>query len=140
MASRRQLRETAREQIRGTGARVTSGRIAILAVLREAARPLSESEVEAKLGEGAVDRVTVYRVLEWLTAEGLARRVVDAAGVYRFEVMSETERAHAHFHCDTCGKVFCLDEVERLPLVLPRGFRSEGFDVTVRGRCARCAT
>jgi Fur family ferric uptake transcriptional regulator len=139
MASLKQLRETAREQIRLTGARVTSARIAILAVLREAVRPLSASEVEAKLGQGAVDRVTAYRVLEWLTVEGLARRVVDASGVYRFEAMDVTGRAHAHFHCDTCGKVYCLDEVGRLPLALPRGFRSEGFDVTVRGRCARCA-
>jgi Fur family ferric uptake transcriptional regulator len=59
--------------------------------------------------------------------------------VWRFSIARETHGRHAHFQCIGCGKVVCLSDVAPRRVALPRGFRSERVDVTVKGRCAECA-
>ena len=45
---------------------------------------------------------------------------------------------HAHFQCSQCGKVISLRETLASRVPLPRGFRSEAVELTVKGRCAEC--
>ena len=54
------------EQIRRTGARATPARIRVLQLLRDAPAALTHNEIESALGALAIDRVTLYRVLDWL--------------------------------------------------------------------------
>jgi len=131
------------QTIRATGARLTPGRLRVLQVLQAAHGMLSHHDIEAQLGEDtAIDRVTLYRVLDWLVTQGLASRTVDAARVFRFSVAApaspEPHEEHAHFNCETCGGVFCLDSVHPEKPRLPRGFRSAQVALTVRGECSKC--
>jgi Fur family ferric uptake transcriptional regulator len=126
--------------LRETGERVTPARLAVLTVLLGAHRALSHHEVEAALGEArAVDRVTLYRVLDWLVERGIAHRVVGIDRAGRYGLARAAHDRHAHFQCSGCGKVICLDDAPPRRVALPRGFRSERVEVTVKGRCARCA-
>jgi Fur family ferric uptake transcriptional regulator len=128
------------EHIRRCGARATPARIRVLRLLREAPAPLSHAEIEARLGDMALDRVTLYRVLDWLTDAGLAHRSADAGRVFRFSAASLGEHAtHVHFRCESCGGVYCLDA--SLPVVpeLPAGFSLRRADFDLRGTCARCS-
>jgi Fur family ferric uptake transcriptional regulator len=127
------------EQIRRKGARATSARIHVLQLLREAPAALSHYEVEQALGASSFDRVTLYRVLDWLVESGLAHKNADAQRVYRFSAATDGEhRTHVHFRCERCGGVFCLDAAPPVAPGLPAGFTLSRVDFDLRGRCAGC--
>ena len=130
----------ARERIRGTGARMTAPRVQVLAAMLAANRVLSHHDIEDMLGAARLDRVTLYRVLDWLVEQGLAHRIAGPDRVWRFSVTGEAHETHAHFQCNRCGKVLCLDELSarKVPLRLPAGCRPERMELTVTGMCAEC--
>lgn len=127
----------ARALVARSGARITPWRVKVLQVLLDAQRPLSHQDVLAVLEDDA-DRVTVYRVLEWLTETGLAHKLAGDDRVWRFSVAPAPHR-HAHFHCHVCGHFYCLEDVSAdLPVTLPSGFAAEAVEITVKGICADC--
>lgn len=133
--------DRAEEMVRRTGARVTRQRVEVLARLLAARRALTHHEVERQVNRAlGMDRVTIYRVLEWLTTQELAHRIAGDDRVWRFNAADDThERRHAHFKCNHCGEVICLDQgtaVRAIPL--PSGFRSQEIELTVKGLCAGC--
>lgn len=131
---------SARDRIRATGGRVTEARVRVLEFLGGAGRAMTHPEIERALGEARLDRVTLYRVLEWLVAQGLAHRIAGDDRVWRFGVAGDAHGGHAHFQCSACGRVLCLPEsAVRPPSVrVPKGYRPEAVELTVRGRCAHC--
>lgn len=127
--------------LRQRGARVTPARLRVLALLRGAERGLSHHDVETALAGEPVDRVTLYRVLDWLVEQGLAHKIADEHRTFRFSAAGTSDRphdAHAHFVCDDCGKVFCLDDTAPVPPKLPAGFASTQVEFAVHGHCAAC--
>jgi len=110
-------------------------------LLEGAERALSHHDVETALAGTGIDRVTLYRVLDWMVESGLAHRVTDAQRVFRFsiaEASAPAHDAHAHFRCADCGKVFCLQDVAVAPPTLPKGFSGKSVELCVTGRCAHC--
>jgi Fur family transcriptional regulator, ferric uptake regulator len=131
----------ARSRIRLSGERLTAPRAAVLAVLMGSETALTHHEVETALRASLpVDRVTVYRVLDWLVELGLAHRIPGEDRTWRFRANRDASHGpHAHFTCSRCGKTVCLEEVSAPPRVkLPRGFVPERIELTVQGRCAAC--
>ena len=130
--------------IRAAGARVTTARVRVLGVLQAAYGPLTHGNIEDALHHHAlpdVDRVTLYRVLDWLADVGLAHKAADARGVFRFSAAAPDAQhgKHVHFRCTGCGRVRCLDMKLPTPPSLPRGFRLTGMELDIRGECSRCA-
>lgn len=121
---------------------MTFARERILALIKKAAIPLSHSEIETLLAqdEHPVDRVTIYRVLDWLADAGLAQKAADGRGVFHFSVANpDSEHArHIHLRCTGCGGMFCLDTAPPPLPKLPRGFRFGGMSLDIRGECPRC--
>ena len=143
MAARmtRQPYDRAEHLVRSTAARATRPRIEVLCVLLAAPRALTHHEVERQVNRALrIDRVTIYRVLEWLTARGLAHRVPGDDRVWRFNAAEQKHaQHHAHFKCNHCGEVICLDKlVAPRGIPLPSGYRSQEIELTVRGLCAGC--
>lgn len=131
-----------KKQIRDLGLRVTAPRLAVLQVLADAERPLSHSEVVARLGDDAVwDRATVYRNLVALVGVDLVRVASHAGGVCRYELARGTkECAHPHFLCDDCGIVSCLPETEVITPEKAQWAQSlRTAEVQFVGRCPSCA-
>jgi Fur family transcriptional regulator, ferric uptake regulator len=128
--------------------RRTRGRAAVLSTLITADRALSHHEIETVLGTDAgLDRVTLYRVLDWLAEHQVVHKVVgaDRAARYAFaravrpSAVSDADHAHAHFQCDTCGRVECLPSVATPSPVVPGGYMARSVDVLVHGVCPLCA-
>lgn len=128
--------------IRAAGVKVTRGRVRVLAALLAARQPLCHAELEVGLAGGAeaVDRVTLYRILDSFVGCGLALKAVDTRGVFRFSAAGARRRhdGHIHFRCTSCGGVFCLKAEPPRPPRLPRGFRLGEVEFDVRGTCAGC--
>lgn len=128
-------------RIHERGARATPARLAVMQLLETADQALSHHDIETALADAGFDRVTLYRVLDWLEQVGLAHRTVDAQRVFRFSVAAvntPSHSNHAHFRCDDCGKVYCLEEVPVASPALPAGFSGTAVELSVTGHCARC--
>lgn len=135
-------KSSAADSIRALGARVTPMRRRVLELLRSSPEMLTHQEIAGHLGADVpVDRVTLYRVLDWLVEHELAHRTIDEARVFRYAAAggASGHGEHPHFRCDTCGGVFCLDTMPLAVPHLPRGFRSSHVEVSIHGECSRCA-
>lgn len=129
--------------IRSTGARVTSSRVRVLSLLQSAHSPLTHGDIEEQLRRDAypeIDRVTLYRVLDWLAEVELVHKAPDARGIFCFTVAQPNieHSRHLHFRCTDCGGVFCLDAPPPSP-TLPQGFRLAGVETDIHGECPACA-
>jgi Fur family ferric uptake transcriptional regulator len=129
-----------RARVAATGERVTEARVRVLACLSEAKRALSHHDLETALPPRSIDRVTLYRVLDWLVEKSLAYRLAGTGRVSRYMASDREHGTHAHFQCRECGKTICLEGVstQGLALTVPRGYRPEASELTVRGACAEC--
>lgn len=136
------FRVVAEELIRSTGARVTNARIEILSLLLRAEGALTHAEIEGRLSDASgIDRVTVYRVLDWLTSVALAHKISGDDRVWRFNAATQPNaHNHAHFKCTCCQNVICLDDLgSGYTPVLPAGYTPQTVDLTVKGLCAECS-
>lgn len=130
------------ENLRNSGLKKTSVRIAVLKYLSEGVKALSQPEIEI-LFEGRENRVTIYRVLRDLEEKGLIHKVYDVEGTARFALCrSCTEHQHhdehLHFNCVECKNVICLDDVHISVPILPQGFQIKNIHFTIEGICKNC--
>ena len=101
----------------------------------------------------ALDRVTLYRLIDRLTQVGLLLCRVDASRVRRYQAMPAGVRAMPHFECQSCHRDSPLgtalqssaDGLERaaqtaLEALKALGYQGMSVDFAVRGVCADCAT
>lgn len=127
--------------IRATGARVTRQRVTVLDFLMGQEKSLTHHDIQALLSDEALDSVTLYRVLEWLTENELVHRIAGADQVWRFRAgAGHHSHEHAHFQCTNCEEVTCFTDVP-LPrtIKLPSGFQSQEMDFLIKGTCPHCA-
>ncbi len=101
----------------------------------------------------ALDRVTLYRLIDRLTQVGLLLCRVDANRVRRYQSMPVSVHALPHFECQSChrdqplqgalqGHSFDLEAAAQhaLQALKALGYQGLSLDVAVRGVCADCAT
>ncbi|CAN7220458.1 Fur family transcriptional regulator [Pseudoduganella sp. LjRoot289] len=127
--------------IRETGARLTQPRTRVLSFLLKQNKAMTHHEIHDHLPGEALDAVTLYRVLEWLTENGIAHRIAGADQVWRFSAGSgQQNHEHAHFQCNKCDAVTCFNDVP-LParVKMPAGFVGEKVDFLIKGICPRCS-
>lgn len=135
----------ARRLVAASGGRNTGARRDVLACLIASDRALSHAEIEAQLVHSGLDRVTLYRVLDWLVERSLAHRVGTAGGAAGVEramrfafTRPEKPHSHAHFQCTQCGRTICLDDVAAPSLAVPAGVELQGIELAAFGRCSQC--
>jgi len=140
-AQREALEQARRERLSALGLRVTPNRLAVLAVFEEASRALSHADIEAALPKG-MDAVTLYRTLDALADAAVLSKTVGADRVSRYALMqaSAHHEGHAHFHCDDCGRVYCLPSKPPRQPAVPEGFAVAAVDLSVHGQCADCGS
>lgn len=132
---------SAEQLIQNSGQRPTIVRCAVLDALLGAGEASSHTDVLERLkNAGEYDRVTVYRVLDWLTAHGLAHKVAGAGRAWRFQATrNETMHRHAHFQCNRCGKVSCLPNIQpTIPKQIPADVSVESVELNIKGICSDC--
>lgn len=117
-------------------ARLTPARQAVLAHLQASAAALTQPELLAALPQ--LDRVTLYRALDWLVAQGLVHRLIGDDRVGRFHAADAGRGSDAHFQCQRCGRILCLAGPAPIP-ALPPGCTVTHVAVMVCGCCPDCS-
>lgn len=143
------------------GLRPTKARLAVLNIIAAANSALSHPEILERLSDQKeFDRVTIYRVLDWLTAHELIHKIAGSGDkrAWKFQLsqqrftaaitppssngfLSNSSHHHAHLHCKHCGKVTCVHELEPhfSPQILMQ-YQVSTIDINIKGVCADCAT
>ena len=138
------LHDAAATRLAAQDQRYTAKRRALVDLLRTAGRPLTVSEIVA---EGAPVS-SAYRNVTVLCEAGVARRLVGADDLGRFE-LSEDLSGHHHHHlvCQSCGTVADVRAAPSLEDALAAAARlaarESGFEITdhrieLVGRCPDC--
>ncbi len=89
---------------------ITESRLVILTFLMQSPKAYALSDIERDLDK-SMDRVTVYRTLNFFTDIGLALKIVDHKGTcpYLFNHESHDHiKIHPHLRCKECNTVVCL--------------------------------
>lgn len=101
----------------------------------------------------ALDRVTLYRLIDRLTLAGLLLCRVDAKRVRRYQAMPASVHAIPHFECQSChqdrplagalrANAIDLEKAAQTALEALKalGYQGLSMDFAVRGLCADCVT
>ncbi|MEO7059102.1 MAG: Fur family transcriptional regulator [Lapillicoccus sp.] len=129
------------DRLRSVGLRVTSPRLAVLAVLDGHPHADVDTIVTAvRERHHAVSTQAVYDVLRALTEMGLTRRIEPAGSPARYE--NRVGDNHHHIVCRGCGAIADVDcVVGEAPCLDPsqtHGFVLDEADVTFWGTCPAC--
>jgi len=133
--------------LKGVRERPTAARLAVLDILLATPTALSHADISAAAREVGVelDRVTLYRVLDWLVEKGLAHKIAGEDRIWRFNATARDEHdqagfhEHAHFQCSRCGRLYCLDDLHSVfAFTLSPGFRCQHAELTLSGTCSDC--
>lgn len=128
-------------KLRARGFRMTPQRLAILHVLHHSGGHLSPGEVyrQATRDVPGLTEATVYRTLEFLAENGLARSAHMGSGHFVYEIARSD---HHHLVCRKCGAEV---QIEHTPLEQvyaelesSSGFRFIDNHVTFFGLCPEC--
>ena len=128
-------------QLRARGFRMTAQRMAILHALRHAGTHLSPREVyrQAKQELPGLTEPTVYRTLEFLAENGLARPSQTGNGHFVYEIAGND---HHHIVCRICGDEMQVEHtlLEQLyqKLESTSGFVRIDSHMTFFGVCPGC--
>ncbi|MBB1031389.1 transcriptional repressor [Dietzia sp. SLG310A2-38A2] len=127
--------------LRTAGLRVTSPRLAVLAVVDS--RPhIAAEDVAGLVRErlGAVSTQTVYDALRVCTDVGLMRRIEPAGSPARYE--RRTGDNHHHLVCRQCGRIEDVEcAVGHAPCLQAdhdHGFQIDEAEVNYWGTCPEC--
>ena len=115
----------------------------------------THAQLQAALGTAsnpALDRVTLYRLIDRLTQVGLLLCRVDSSRVRRYQAMPSSVHAIPHFECQSCHRDSPLagalqasaNDLERaaqsaLEALKVLGYQGMSLDFAVRGVCIDCA-
>lgn len=127
--------------LRARGYRMTPQRLAILHVLRHAGTHLSPSEVyrQAKKELPGLTEPTVYRTLEFLAGNGMARATHAGNSHLLYEIAGAD---HHHVVCRLCGKALEVEHslLETLynTLESTTGYLRIDRHMTFVGTCPGC--
>ena len=128
-------------QLRASGYRMTPQRMAILHVLHHSGKHLSPADVYKKAHKElpGLTETTVYRTLEFLAENGLARPAHVGNGHLVYEI---ARHEHHHLICRNCGASIEVDHppFERLyrQLESSTAYKLDSSHVTFFGLCPDC--
>lgn len=127
--------------LREKGLKATKGRLEVLKILKEAARPMSAAQVFHDLPKDACASLsTVYRVLNQLTEADILQASLQQDECTYYEYRSEE---HRHYIvCSRCGKLAPIDDCP-LDALDEHILRSTGYAITghrfqLEGICPDC--
>jgi Fur family transcriptional regulator, ferric uptake regulator len=119
----------------------TGCREGIIDVITKAGQPLSENEIRDRLS-GNFDRTTFYRTFKTLQENSIIHKIVVNNQLVKYAIGSSVTitKSHAHFFCNICNEVRCLEHAGIDIPPLPRNYSASTIEIIIKGECATCAS
>jgi len=117
----------------------TSCREGIIEVLMTAKQALSENEIRERM-VGNYDRTTFYRSFKTLEEHKIIHKIIIDNQLVKYALDNTVTHKdeHAHFYCNECNAVQCMDNVPIQKYQLPDGYSDVETEVLIKGTCANC--
>ncbi|MBN2668245.1 MAG: transcriptional repressor [Bacteroidales bacterium] len=118
----------------------TSCREGILSVIINHNEALSENEIRDQL-ESHYDRTTFYRAFKTLIESKIVHKIVVDNQLVKYALDNHItqKKEHAHFYCEACHAVLCLETTPLPKPNLPNGFQANNFEYVIKGLCKKCS-
>ncbi|MDD3664572.1 MAG: transcriptional repressor, partial [Bacteroidales bacterium] len=110
----------------------TSCREGIIELVMNAGEALSENEIRERL-QGNYDRTTFYRSFKTLEEHGILHKIVvdNLLVKYALDKTVTNLDDHAHFYCQECQTVRCLENIPVTRFQLPEGYQDVATEVLI---------
>lgn len=121
--------------------RNTPSKDAVLDLLISSGKAMSRDAIEKNI-DVAIDRATIYRVLNRFCEDGLVHKIVADDGKQYFAVCMKCDEKkiadnHFHFRCTSCQTIECLPEAVHFSV--PNGYNVESVNCVLTGICPQCS-
>ena len=137
-----QTREKSVRLLGSTNLRRTEPRMAVLSILLNAEKPLTQEQIAEALAKNAPNKVTIYRTLETFLTSGIVHKAFLHDKTWHFELADNCGKyqCHPHFTCNSCGSTQCLLDLS-VPMArgLKKGFVVHRQRVQLEGLCPKCS-
>ncbi len=121
--------------------RNTPSQEAVLAVLTGTSRAMSQDAIEKRLTV-AVDRATIYRILNRFCEDEILHKIVADDGKQYFAVCKKCDDGpelpanHFHFRCTQCETIECL--AAPVAYSVPEKYQVQQMNCVLIGICEGC--
>lgn len=130
--------------LKNTKTVITEARESILKAILDSEHPVSASNLHLMLSGREIDLATVYRALKVFMEKGLVRAVHAEGGQVFYEKSCEHNPPHAHFYCESCGRLECMKpfgfDESAVFLKLARDKDVKSVELILKGRCELCVS
>lgn len=135
--------------IRAKGLRATRAAVSVLKTVHSMDMPVSHDDLQDYLSQqnpsGAVDSVTLYRILDRLSQVKLIERVLGSDRVWRYT--GARDQLNDFYECESCHQHFNLPRSSPLVTLLKqfstqlkrKGDAAFAISFNVHGRCHDCS-
>ena len=121
------------------GLKRTKLRTALLSCFMNTNSAQSYLDIKSKLGQN-IDKSTLYRNLSAFEDAGIIHRINDQSGIskYAFGKVHGHGGNHAHFVCDKCETIYCMEKSTTVDIHVPKGFKTKDIQTIIKGTCPNC--
>lgn len=132
---------TSEETLLRHGIRPTAVRILVLEAMSHFENTFSLADLETVAD--TLDKSSIFRSLNLFAEHHLVHVVEDGSGATKYclcrnDHACRIEEMHCHFHCEVCGKTYCLDHTHIPAIRYPEGFEVREVNYLIKGRCPAC--
>ncbi len=124
------------------GIKPTANRLLVWKELMKSTHPVNLADLERALDP--MNKASIFRVLELFAEKDLVHVIEDGSRSLKYELCHGDKNhsvsdQHAHFYCEKCGSVFCLDDVKLSSEGIPENYKVKSINLMFKGICPTCA-
>lgn len=122
--------------------RSTPTKEAVLSLLSASRKAMSQDAIEENISI-AINRATIYRVLNRFCEDGIVHKIVAEDGKQYFAVCTRCDEQaladnHFHFRCTNCQTIECLPTPVHFSV--PKGYHVKSVNCVLTGTCKDCSS
>ncbi len=123
--------------------RPTQVRILLYETIANWHNTFSLSDLENRLLQ--LDKSSIFRTLTLFHEHHLIHHIDDGSGSMKYCICHNhghctPEESHIHFHCEMCGRTFCIENQHVPSISIPEGFIINKINCVIDGICTDCAS
>ena len=127
------------ELLKSKGLKKTAQRIMLINLLKSNKIALTEDDIKNEMGD-LYDRITFYRTIQTLLDSDLIHSITINNKTVKYALNEESSHGsnHGHFFCKKCHQITCLGDLPIIDYSLPSGYKSDEYEVLIKGICCHC--